>query len=171
MHFMAVAAAVFLSSQPGVAEPPCRAHPNGTVLDFWLGDWSVTSLDGRSAFGENRVEADLAGCAIFESWKSAGGAEGRSLFAFDARSGEWEQLWVTSDTTRPGGIKRKRLVETGDGGVRFQGELRSADGAPYLDRTTLAPLPAGRVRQTIEISADGGRTWTVTFDALYSPKG
>jgi hypothetical protein len=36
-----------------------------------------------------------------------------------------------------------------------------------LDRTTLAPLPGGRVRQTIEISRDGGQAWTPAFDAFY----
>ncbi len=33
-----------------------------------------------------------------------------------------------------------------------------ADGSRVLDRTTLTPLPAGRVRQVIEQSRDGGDT-------------
>lgn len=52
--------------------------------------------------------------------------------------------------------------------VRFQGELPREDGSLVLDRTTLSPLPDGRVRQVIETSTDGGRTWEVGFDAYYS---
>jgi hypothetical protein len=51
--------------------------------------------------------------------------------------------------------------------VRFQGEIPKPDGTSYLDRTTLSPLSGNRVRQVIEISRDGGKTWQVTFDAEY----
>jgi hypothetical protein len=44
------------------------------------------------------------------------------------------------------------------------------DGTSHLDRTTLVPLSGGRVRQTIEISRDAGKTWEVTFDAEYRPR-
>jgi hypothetical protein len=39
-----------------------------------------------------------------------------------------------------------------------------------LDRTTLTPLGNGRVRQVIETSRDGGKTWRVGFDAVYVPQ-
>lgn len=70
-----------------------------------------------------------------------------------------------------GGVKEKRLMERyEDGGVRFQGEIALPDGRTYLDRTTLSPLDGGRVRQHIEISTDGGRSWRTTFDAVYVPR-
>jgi hypothetical protein len=59
------------------------------------------------------------------------------------------------------------VEEFKDGGVRFQGEISKPDGTSYLDRTTLTPLTGDRVRQVIEISRDGGKTWQVTFDAEY----
>ena len=46
------------------------------ALDFWLGDWSVTTPDGKHA-GDNRIEAILDGCALSESWTGAGGGRGR----------------------------------------------------------------------------------------------
>ena len=53
-----------------------------------------------------------------------------------------------------GPIKEKQLMEElQDGGVRFQSEIPHPDGKSHLDRTTLAPLPGGRVHQVIEISA------------------
>lgn len=159
-----------LAAAPAVAadEPPCRAHPKGGALDFWLGDWRVTSIDGKTLFGDNHVTLDLDGCAIHEDWTGATGGRGQSLFFFDAREGQWAQIWVTADTSRPGGLKYKTLVEeTADGGVRFEGEL-TGDKGPYLDRTTLTPLNGGDVRQLIEISVDGGETWRATFDSRYS---
>ena len=93
--------------------------------------------------------------------------EGKSLFAYDAAAKRWEQVWVTADTSRPGGLKHKILTETlADGAVRFQGTLATKNGA-VLDRTTLTPLKDGRVRQTIEWSRDGGATWATQFDAFY----
>jgi hypothetical protein len=41
------------------------------------------------------------------------------------------------------------------------------DGGSHLDRTTLTPLPGGRVHQVIEISRDAGKTWEIAFDAEY----
>lgn len=167
-----IVACVF--SAPAVAEdaPPCRAHENGSALDFWLGDWRVTSLDGKTEFGTNRIVADLDGCVVFENWTSAQGDEGKSLFSFDVRTGVWEQVWVTPDTSRPGGLKHKKLIERfDDGGVRFQGSYPGRrEGVEVLDRTTLTPTENGAVRQHIEVSTDGGATWRTTFDALYVRK-
>ena len=59
------------------------------------------------------------------------------------------------------------LRMTRNGGVRFQGEIPLEDNRSYLDRTTLTPLPDGRVRQVIEWSTDGGETWNIAFDAYY----
>ena len=148
--------------------PPCRAHDMGRALDFWLGDWRVTSMDGKTVYGENHVTADLGGCAIHEDWTAASGGKGKSLFFFDAREGRWEQIWVTADTARPGGLKHKRLIaRLADGGVRFQAELTGAGGGSYLDRTTLTPQADGSVRQLIEVSTDAGATWRAVFDSLY----
>ncbi|HNR76904.1 MAG TPA: hypothetical protein PKM48_07215 [Parvularculaceae bacterium] len=167
MQFVA-ALSFLLAAGAADAEPPCRSAAHGKALDFWLGEWTVASEDGATRFGENRIERALDGCAVFEHWRGASGGEGKSLFYFDARADRWEQIWVTADTTRPGGLKRKLLVDFAGAGVRFQGELKSEAGAPYLDRTTLTPLEDGRVRQLIEISTDDGATWKATFDGYYA---
>ena len=73
---------------------------------------------------------------------------------------------MTDTATALGGLKEKRALPVAGGGMRFQGELVDG-GRIILDRTTLTPLPDGRVRQVIETSTDGGTTWKVQFDALY----
>jgi hypothetical protein len=67
-----------------------------------------------------------------------------------------------------GPIKEKLLVEEMiGGGIRFQGEILHLDGKSHLDRTTLTPLPGGRVHQVIEVSRDAGKTWEAVYDAEY----
>lgn len=149
-------------------EPPCEAHPMGAALNFWLGNWRVVSPDAKTVYGQNVIEADLAGCVIFEHWSGTRGGEGKSLFYFNAKTGDWDQLWVTTDTSQPGGLKHKRLVDRfDDGSVRFQGAYPDTDGNQILDRTTLTPLENGDVRQLIEVSRDGGGEWLESFDATY----
>jgi hypothetical protein len=143
---------------------PCDKNSIYQKLDFWLGDWDVFDLKSGAKDGTNRIEKILKGCAIIENWSDATGSEGKSLFYVVRATGQWRQVWVEDS----GGMKEKALQDsyTGDG-VRFQGEILHRDGTSHLDRTTLQPTIGGRVRQTIEISRDHGRTWEVVFDAEY----
>lgn len=131
-------------------------------LDFWIGTWTVSA--GDTVVGHDIVEKTLDGCAVLEHWTDARGRKGESLFYVDPTDGRWKQVWVTAS----GQVKEKHLVRQGpDGAVRFEGFVLTPQGR-RADRTTLTPLPDGRVRQVIEQSADGGKTWTVGFDAIYS---
>jgi hypothetical protein len=144
------------------APVPCDKNPVYQKLDFWLGDWDVFDLKSDAKDGTNRIEKILKGCAIIENWSDADGSEGKSLFYVVRATGQWRQVWV-EDT---GGMKEKAQQDsyTGDG-IRFQGEILHRDGTSHLDRTTLST--GGRIRQTIEISRDHGKTWEVVFDAEY----
>ena len=147
----------------------CAAEPALAALDFWVGEWDVCEA-GRLD-GHDRVAKVLGGCAVTEEWTAADGSRGSSLFYYVVNEKQWKQVWVTDLALHPGGLKEKRLVARfADGGVRFQGEIALPDGRRILDRTTLRPASGARVSQRIEISRDGGDTWTTTFDAEYRPK-
>ncbi len=166
-----LAAADLVAPGPARAQAaPCAGDPAYRLLDFWIGDWNV--LSGGARVGTNRIVPILNGCAIREQWSSARGGAGESLFFHVPATGEWKQVWVTDSATSRGGVKEKRLVERLEGGaVRFQGAIPLPGGDRYLDRTTLTPEKDGRVRQVIEVSADGGATWRTTFDAIYLRRG
>jgi hypothetical protein len=170
---MIVIALLFaLNAAPVPASRPtpasCSSIPGFHDLDFWLGSWRVTSA-GQYA-GTDEVSAILDGCAVVEKWTDADGSHGMSLFYYNAFAQSWTQVWVTDLATARGGLKEKFLVaKYPDGGVRFQGALPGAPGsANVLDRTTLTPNKDGSVHQLIEISRDGGSTWSATFDAIYA---
>ena len=144
---------------------PCDQNPIYHKLDFWLGEWEVFDLRTGKKDGANRIEKTLKGCAIVENWtEAADGSEGKSFFYVQRATGQWKQVWVEDS----GGMKEKSLQDSyiGDG-VRFQGEILHKSGGSHLDRTTLIPMSGGRVRQTIEISRDGGNAWVVIYDAEY----
>ena len=144
---------------------PCNT-PAHRLLDFWVSSWRVVVGDDERQVGKNSIQKILNGCAIIENWQDMTGGEGKSLFYLDETARTWKQVWITDG----GGLKEKHLIAVFDGGgVRFQGEIRTPDGSLILDRTTLTPMPEGRVRQVIEQSGDGGQTWQVGFDAIYAP--
>lgn len=143
-------------------ERPCEADPAYHKMDFWVGHWDVFS--GADKDGTNFIEKTLNGCAIIENWKDVEGHEGKSLFYYNPVTGKRKQVWVTD----VGPLKEKVEVEAPEkGAVRFQGELPQRGGGVVFDRTTLTPLPGDRVRQVIEQSRDGGKTWVVGYDAVY----
>ena len=124
----------------------------------------------KARAGRNRVSKVLGGCAVTEEWVASDGSRGSSLFYYSTSEAVWKKVWVTDRALHPGGLKEKHLVTRfAEGGVRFQGEITLPDGRRILDRTSLRPGAKGSVSQRIEISRDGGDSWTTTFDAEYRP--
>lgn len=162
-----VCVGVATGAAPAQTPSPCGEVAEFRWLDFWVGHWTVHI--GEQQVGTNRISKVLDGCAVTEDWTDARGRQGRSLFYRSPATGTWAQVWVTDLALAPGGVKEKALIARyPDGAVRFQGEIAGPNGL-VLDRTTLRPLEGGRVHQTIEVSDDGGISWTPSFDAIYRP--
>jgi hypothetical protein len=155
-------------STPGAAASaaPC-ARQEHRQFDFWVGEWDVTTPDGRLA-GTNRIRSIDGGCALREEWRGASGGTGTSLNVFDVSTGRWHQTWVGND-----GLLLQLDGSMKDGSMELAGATLGANGARTLHRIRWTPLggqPA-RVRQLWESSTDGGRTWSVAFDGTYTRKG
>jgi len=133
-------------------------------LDFWVGEWDVVDAQG-TRLGENRIEKVVHGHLILEHWTSAAGKSGKSANYFDPVSRVWKQAWVGA-----GGDVIEMSGRFRDGAMRFEGRQLKTDGTIELHRTTLTPLPDGRVQQHIEQSQDDGATWSVWFEGLYVPR-
>src|SRR5262245_21458670 len=139
----------------------CRSLPEYRLLDFWLGEWNV--YEGNQKVGTNKIEPILNSCAVIENWKDLNGGEGKSFFYFNLAHKLWKQVWVTDHGYMKEKTQQQSYVKDV---VTFQGEVLNSKGKKVLDRTRLVAQPNG-VRQIIEQSEDGGKTWQVTFDAIY----
>jgi hypothetical protein len=129
------------------------------MLEFWLGSWRVCTDDGVEV-GRNVIEPSVGGSVVLEHWRGSAGDWGESVFFLDHATGSWQQVWAQPDC-----VKRKAHDPAWTDGVRFAGSAFLADGRQFADRTTLTPLPDGRVRQVIEQLRDG--VWVTSFAALY----
>jgi hypothetical protein len=151
-------------AKPASASKPCTSAEY-RQFDFWVGDWEVTTSNGKLA-GGNRITPILGGCAIREEWKGAGGLSGTSLNMWDAAGKRWRQTWVDD--------RGNVLVLIGqyrDGKMSLEGEGPGDNGATVHNRITWSRLSEGRIRQLWETSKDGGKTWGVEFDGTYVAKG
>ncbi|HEV2112225.1 MAG TPA: hypothetical protein VGT99_12780 [Gammaproteobacteria bacterium] len=144
----------------GAGLPTSCADPAYRQFDFWLGDWNVTGSDGK-LLGREHVEKLYGGCVLKENWTGLQGGSGSSFNIYDAPRKLWHQTWVDSMGTLlvlEGGLKDGRMVMTGD--------QVQKDGSHLLNRITWTP-DKGAVRQTWDVSKDGGKTWKVVFDGIY----
>ena len=147
-----------------VNSAPCEHLPEFRQFDFWIGEWEVHNARGVKA-GENSIQPLPGGCSLLEQWVGAGGGPGQSLNYYDHSKKKWVQMWV-------GGTATLALAEGEftDGAMRLTGERLLRNGTRQFYRGTWTPLDDGRVRQFLELSSDGGETWTVWFDGYYSRK-
>ncbi len=141
---------------------PCFLRDDFRAFDFWLGNWEVTSADGKVA-GHNAITAREQGCYLFESWRGASGVTGSSINYFDAANEQWVQHWVS-----PNGSQIQIAGGLVDGSMVLVGKIYYLARAQQADfRGTWTPLDDGRVRQFFEQSNDGGKTWAPWFEGFY----
>lgn len=139
---------------------PC-SRPEFRQFDFWLGDWDVTTPDGKPA-GHNLITRPLGDCVIQEHWTGAKGGRGESYNMFDRVGGKWHQTWVDDQGTYlqlEGGLLGQDMVLTGPD--------RVVQGKPHLDRITWKPVSADEVHQVWDVSEDHGKTWVTQFHGVY----
>lgn len=148
---------------PQKAPTPCRDVEEFRQLDFWVGEWEVTA-SGQKA-GASSVQSILDGCVIFENWTGMKGFNGKSFNLYNAKTKKWEQHWVDNQ-----GTSIDFIGSYADGKMQYESVTVDAQGAKRLGRMTFSKLPDGNVRQLWEQSSDGGKTWRVAFDGLYSKR-
>jgi hypothetical protein len=162
-----VLAVALLAPVPAVAQAPAGPPPDCSApafhaFDFWIGNWDVAA--GGGSAGTNRIDAVLDGCALVERWISAAGVAGQSFNVYDRRTDRWHQAW----TDERGGV----LWLTGgivDGRMVMASEpLATPGGGSVVHRITWSREGEGLVRQLWESTADGGVTWTPSFDGRYT---
>jgi hypothetical protein len=155
-------AAADAAAAPAPQPPPCDGE-DFRRFDFWVGTWEV-HLWGKERNPNppvNHISKILGGCALREEYTNPQGYEGTSLNFFDPISKDWHQTWIDN-----GGQPLYLVGGWEDGSMVLTDDPQ--DARPK-SRITWTPQDDGTVRQTWELSKDGGETWTVAFDGHYVP--
>lgn len=143
---------------------PCQEEKQSAQFDFWVGEWDVL-MRGRLV-GHSRIEALPGGCLITEHYEAVPpGYAGKSLNFYDPVAKAWKQTWVDN----AGSIVYFE-GQAQDGGMVLTGQRIGRGGPSNLSRMTFTPNTDGTVRQFVEVSKDGGKTWAAGFDGTYVKK-
>ncbi len=140
---------------------PCKNNEDSRHFDFWLGTWDVYT-NGQKA-GVNVITRAKGGCAIHESYTTAGLYAGQSINFYDRIDKKWHQHWVGSS----GDIYNYVETNRAEGMLQFESKYMNPAGQIALSRLTFTLNDDGTVRQLFENSTDDGKTWTPAFDGLY----
>ena len=138
------------------------ASADHQAFDFWIGQWEVTTPDGKPA-GKNDIDKIQDDCVLRENWTSASsGFTGTSYNFYNSRKKQWQQLWVDNqggNLELSGNRKDNQMI------------LRSAEatddkGESFFHRITWTHNEDGTVRQLWETIKNSGEI-TIAFDGLY----
>jgi len=142
---------------------PCLTRNESRLFDFWIGEWDVKNPAGQPA-GQSSVQQLLEGCALYENWTDMQGGGGKSLNSYNIDTKQWQQFW----TDQYGRVTEYRESEWINGSLRFSAHQLTPQDA--LLHMTFTPINKDLVRQFGEMSTDGGKTWSPTFDLYYHRK-
>jgi hypothetical protein len=156
-------ALMLLWAQIARAVSPGCTEAEHRQLDFWIGNWDVTS--GGQPVGTNLVTLEESGCLVHEHWTGAKGGTGQSFNFYDRGDRRWHQVWVSST-----GNVLDLAGSYAKGTLTYRGESRQPDGTRLLNRLSFHANADGTVRQFWETSSDDGSTWSTVFDGLYHKK-
>jgi hypothetical protein len=149
---------------------PCEHDPVYRQFDYWLGTWDVRpngAAPDTAPPASNVITKVHNGCVILESW-TAPGQTGQSFNIYDRVERKWHQTWVDST----GGL-HEYWGELRDGNMVYEGDIPAppgSGGGRVRTRLTFFRQADGSIRQYAERTADGGKTWAVVYDLLYTKR-
>ncbi len=155
-----------IRQQVYVTAYPCMGNPHAREFDFWVGEWDVYPTGAKNIAGHSLIQMIAGGCALLENWDSPA-STGKSINFINPVNNKWKQSWAGSYAS---GIQEFVDGEYKDGAMRFTFETTNPQGAKIIGRLIFFNVAPGQVRQFNETSADGGKTWTTSYDFTYIRK-
>lgn len=153
-----------LSKQVQHNAAPCE-DTEFRAFDFWLGDWDVASAATGVHQGSSHVAKEMGDCVVWENWTSAGGPYfGKSYNTWNVNLKRWEQYWVDNAAGViffHGGVKEGVMDYWTD-------DVPQSAGGTLLRHLQFFNLGPDKVRQFSQGSNDGGKTWHIEYDLVYT---
>lgn len=159
------ALACALASPAALAASPCAADPAYAAQDFTLGTWDVLGPDGKKQV-EVRIEKQLGGCTLVETWTGLGTASenGLGLFTWSRMTRGWHYHWAADNGT----MTVFTGTAAGPGAMRYITDRILPDGHVRKRVWTLTLLADGRVRELAQGSNDDGLNWTTDYELIWT---
>ena len=123
------------------------------TFSWWVGKWGYF-IQGYDP-GTSTVTATNSGCALAEAFVDRSGAQQHTTIQYDSLSKQWKRHVVD-----PFRAYDSVGQFASDGSIAFYETTAS--------RESYRPTDKDHVHFVGESSKDGGKTWSVDFDALYS---
>ncbi|MEO1169396.1 MAG: tetratricopeptide repeat protein [Pseudomonadota bacterium] len=142
---------------------PCT-DPEYRAFDFWLGEWDVTAGGATTPSASSRISLRHGGCVVLEEY-DAGAYTGMSINFYDSISGRWHQSWMANNGVP---VYIEGNLDENGAMVLTDADLPISTATGTINRVTWSVEEGGAVRQYWETSSDGGATWSVAFDGLYT---
>ncbi|MCU7554485.1 hypothetical protein OCL06_07730 [Alteromonas sp. ASW11-19] len=133
------------------------------AFDFWLGEWTVTTPDGKQA-GTNLIEKDYNGCVVTERYTNADGPYGSSITMYDKTTGKWHQVW--GDKT---GLRLDLSGGMTDGAMVLRGQTGTSVNA-LIHKISWTAEENGSVIQHWQVKNADQKNWRTLFTGIYSRK-
>jgi hypothetical protein len=148
---------------------PCMGNQQAREFDFWIGEWDVYPNGSSQLVGDSKIEVASGGCMILENWTALGPVPntGKSMNYVNTNTGKWEQLWIGSGGMNINNPQKFVNGVYNDGAMRFDFEQSNPQGQKQIGRFIFFNQGPDQVRQFNEVSSDGGKTWTTSYDFIY----
>ncbi len=155
-----------LPQPPQPSPPPACATAEHRQFDYWVGAWDVYRTGTDTLVARSLIERRYNGCAIRENWMPLQGQGGGSFSAWRPESRNWRQTWVDSS-----GLWAEFSGGMVDGAMELTGPWAGSgpQGQNGIVKMRYERGAGGIVRQHGQVSIDGGRSWTPSFDFTYRP--
>ena len=167
---LAAATIALTCSSAGLAQtPPPPAFgcdtPESKQLDFWVGEWELTTVGGQGAGNKsrNRISKIMDGCVVLEEFSGGGASKlnGHSVSTYDRATRQWRQTWVDNTASYldlKGGVV--------DGNMSFWREAES-QGKKVKQRMVWRDVKADSLKWLWQRSLDDGATWNTQWEIDY----
>ena len=148
----------------GASDPaPCSAKSESRQLDYWLGDWQLTSPEALAG-NTSHVSLALGNCLFVENWDNGKGHTGENIFAYSPDDKSWHGMFADNE----GRVHVFVDGQVAGGSAEFYGPNRGPDGTTVLNRVKLVRLTPDKIEHSWEKSTDNGVSWTTVFRGEYS---
>lgn len=129
-------------------------------FDFWVGNWTVYSVDGKE-IGKNTIVKMQKGCVLQENWRARN--TGTSYNFFDRADSLWHQVWISST----GNVLNLEGGLDENGAMVLKSKLTKGAKGNYYNQVIWSKNEDGSVTQKWDILNEEGEPVSKAFEGIY----